>query len=128
MKEGVIEVLPKIGISIISLFFISIIMFVIQNNMKKILTENQLKDKISIERLGENPLLEENKVIANLAIDIASKTLSYAKAVRYEDDYTVVDVVVANKLCHVSFKIGGDMLLADKITCDGGGYFNNRNK
>lgn len=113
---------------IVSAFFISILIVGIQQDKQEILTKNQLKEEIEIQKYSENPLLEENKDIAKLGVEIASKTLSYAKSVRQEDEYTVVDVVVANKLCHVTFKNGGDMLLADKIACDGGDYFENRKK
>ena len=74
--------------------------------------------------IQQNPLSDENKLVAKLGLEIASKTMSYAKSVRRVNGKTIVDVVVANKLCHVTFNQEGKSLVADKIACDGGNYSN----
>ena len=49
----------------------------------------------------QNPLNEDNKLVAQFATKAASQTLSYAKSVNRIDDKFIVDVVVANQICQV---------------------------
>lgn len=72
---------------------------------------------------NNNPLASENKDVANFGIQVAAMGLSYAKAVRHENGKTIVDVVVLDKLCHVTVQESGDQFKAEKLACDDGKYF-----
>lgn len=77
------------------------------------------------EQNKENPLLLENKDLAEFGMLAASTSLSYAKSVRRVYGATIIDVVVVDKLCHVTVDESTGKLLAKSIECDSGRYFNN---
>jgi len=57
---------------------------------------------------------------------VAGMALSYVKEVREVDGKKIVDVVIVDKLCHVTVVEQIDGLKAEGFACDEGSYFENR--
>lgn len=70
--------------------------------------------------LSTNPLLDQNKTVADFGVLVASNYLSVAQAVRRTNGMTVVDVLVVDKLCHITVDESSDDLKAKAIKCDEG--------
>ncbi|EPI0765638.1 hypothetical protein [Vibrio parahaemolyticus] len=64
--------------------------------------------------------------VGELGRRVVADTFSYVKEVRQVEGKQIVDVVIVDKLCHVEFTETPVGLKADKITCDEGRYFENR--
>ncbi len=71
-------------------------------------------------QLEENPLLPKNKDVADFGVLIAATSLSYVKSVKRKGGSTIVDVVVLDKLCHVTVDESSEKLQAKAIECDAG--------
>ncbi|EGR3255649.1 TPA: hypothetical protein ACMDS2_003476 [Vibrio parahaemolyticus] len=74
----------------------------------------------------ELKVAEKKSNVADFGQQVAVMVLSYVKDVREVDGKSVVDVVVVNKLCHVTVIEHDSGLKAEKVACDAGDYYENR--
>lgn len=66
--------------------------------------------------------------VAQFGQQVAVMALSYVKDIRDVDGKKVVDVVIVDKLCHVTVIEHDNGLQAEQVACDAGNYFDNRDK
>lgn len=72
--------------------------------------------------------VEQKFNVAQFGQQVAVMALSYVKDVRDVDGKKVVDVVIVDKLCHVTVIEHDNGLQAEQVVCDAGSYFDNRDK
>ncbi|MEZ8419585.1 MULTISPECIES: hypothetical protein [unclassified Vibrio] len=72
--------------------------------------------------------VEQKFNVAQFGQQVAVMALSYVKDIRDVDGKKVVDVVIVDKLCHVTIIEHDNGLQAEQVACDAGNYFDNRDK
>lgn len=65
----------------------------------------------------------KDREVAEFGRKVASKALSYTKAIAVEGGKTIVSVVVVDKLCHVTVGNSDERHVAEEIKCDEGRGF-----
>lgn len=78
--------------------------------------------------LKTNSLTKKNAEIAEFGSSVVSKTFTHAKAVRRINGIAVVDVLILDKLCHVTVDESSENLKASKIECDASGFPTSQSK
>jgi len=68
---------------------------------------------------------EQKFAAAKFGQQVAAMAFSYVKDVREIDDKRIIDVVIVDKLCHVTVIEHNNRFQAEKIACDEGKYFKN---
>ena len=105
--------------------------------MKKLIASALLimsaSNVVATEEKEPYPAAELKKVVqkfdvAQFGQQVAVMALSYVKDIREVDGQKVVDVVVVDKLCHVTVIEHDNGLPAEQVACDAGNYFDNRSK
>lgn len=77
---------------------------------------------------AELKTVEQKFNVAQFGQQVAVMALSYVKDIRDVDGKKVVDVVIVDKLCHVTVIEHDNGLQAEQVACDAGNYFDNRDK
>ncbi|MEZ9423482.1 hypothetical protein AB4186_08535 [Vibrio lentus] len=85
------------------------------------------KDTYTIPDTGLKAV-EQKFNVAQFGQQVAVMALSYVKDIRDVDGKKVVDVVIVDKLCHVTVIEHDNGLQAEQVACDAGNYFDNRDK
>lgn len=78
--------------------------------------------------VAELKTVEQKFNVAQFGQQVAVMALSYVKDIRDVDGKKVVDVVIVDKLCHVTVIEHDNGLQAEQVACDAGNYFDNRDK
>lgn len=78
----------------------------------------------SVARAEETkPLAQKDEAVAEFGELVVSKAFTYAKTVHNANGHKIVDVVIVDKLCHVTVVDSLGEMKATKIECDEGRYF-----
>ncbi|CAM2944326.1 hypothetical protein VIOR103205_09100 [Vibrio ordalii] len=77
---------------------------------------------------AEIKTVEQKFNVAQFGQQVAVMALSYVKDIRDVDGKKVVEVVIVDKLCHVTVIEHDNGLQAEQVACDAGNYFDNRDK
>ncbi|AIW22380.1 MULTISPECIES: hypothetical protein [Vibrio] len=85
------------------------------------------KDNYTIP-VAELKMAEQKFNVAQFGQQVAVMALSYVKDIRDADGKKVVDVVIVDKLCHVTVIEHDNGLQAEQVVCDSGNYFDDREK
>lgn len=85
-------------------------------------TQTVVSDSALQADIKSNPLATKNKAVAEFGEFVVSKSFTYAKAVRDVSGHKIVDVVILDKLCHVTVDESSGKMRASKIECDEGRY------
>lgn len=78
--------------------------------------------------VAELKTVEQKFNVAQFGQQVAVMALSYVKDIRDVDGKKVVDVVIVDKLCHVTVIEHDNGLQAEQVACDAENYFDNRDK
>ena len=68
-------------------------------------------------------LAQKDEAVAEFGELVVSKAFTYAKTVHDANGHKIVDVVIVDKLCHVTVVERLGKMKATKIECDEGRYF-----
>lgn len=69
------------------------------------------------EEFENSPSSKKNKAVADFAESVISKRFTLTKSVTRIDGAAVVDVIIVDKLCHVTIDESSGEMLATKIDC-----------